>query len=445
MPKTQRPIAFLAAAALLAAGAPELAHAQSIFPPADPAPPISEPATPPRPRPQPDLTLPGGESRTGVPRVPVQPSPFEVVDPAYAEASNYARAEVEGVRRYFNLTGISAAVMIDGQIVWQEGFGFSDLSNGRPVTPDTRFRIGSISKPITALAMATLVEAGRLDLDAPIQTYVPAFPEKDGVITPRLLVGHLSGIRHYRPGEDDTIRPRRYATMDEALGRFKDDALVAPPGSRYSYSTYAYTLLGAAIEQAAGRPFLVYLDQNVLEPLGMEATGADRGDGQIENLTAFYHRDRESRIIPAPPIDTSYKWAGGGLVSTTGDLLRFAREMMDPTLISEELRDQMWTGMTDTQGRSTHYGMGWSLDVDDRGRRVVAHSGAQVGCTAYLLIFPELNAASVVLCNVSRAELGRDLATVIAEPFIQRREQLAGEDSGTTPASREAEPATVGS
>lgn len=409
------------------------AGAQPIFPTPPPA-----PDTPPVPRaaPQPDLSVPSGESRTGVPRVPIVSSAFERVDPAYAEAANYARAEVEGVRRYFKLPGISAGVLIDGQIVWQEGFGMADLRESRPVTPDTRFRIGSISKPITALAMAIQAEQGHLDLDAPIQTYVPSFPEKDGVITPRMLVGHISGIRHYRAGEDDTIRPRRYDTMEDAMARFASDPLVAPPGTRFRYSTYAYTLLGAAVEAASGDPFLVTLQETVFDPIGMDQTSADRSDGAIENLTSFYQRDRENNVMPAMPIDTSYKWAGGGLVSTTGDLLRFAQEMMHPTLISEAFRDQMWTPLTLVDGTTTHYGMGWALDVDDQGRRVVAHSGGQVGCTAYLLIFPDLDAASVVLCNITNAEMGRDLATVILDPFLRQRSlREAAEPQGNAPAA----------
>jgi len=372
--------------------------------------------------PTPPVLLPSEEGRTGVPRFPIGPSAHQVVAIGYEDAANYARAEVEGVRRFFKLTGMSAAVLLDGQIVWQEGFGYADEADQRLVTPATRFRIGSISKPITALAMATLIQNARLDPDAPIQTYVPTFPEKDGVITPRLLVGHLSGIRHYQRGENDTIRPRRYETMQDALSRFAGDPLVYPAGTQYSYSTYAYTLLGAAIESAAGEPFLDYLQHAVLDPIGMHETSADRSNGQIENLTSFYHRDRESRVIPAPPIDTSYKWAGGGLVSTTADLLRLAAEMMQPTIISVELRDEMWTGMTLASGQQTKYGMGWALDVNEFDHRVVAHSGGQVGCTAYLMIYPDLNAAAVVLCNVTNAEMGRDLCMEITAPFLKARD-----------------------
>lgn len=401
------------------------AHAQMLPPPAEPAaPPI----------------IPSDEGRTGVPRFPIGPTQWQVVAPGYEEAANYARAEIEGVRRFFNLPGISAGVLIDGRIVWQEGFGTADAEAGRPVTPDTRFRIGSLSKPITAAAMAVLVERGVLDLDAPIQRYVPDFPPKDGAITARMLVGHISGIRHYRAGEDDTIRPRRYETMLDALSRFSADPLDHPAGTRYRYSTYAYTLLGAAMEQAAGEPFLDVLEHTVLGPVGMAATSADRSDGRIPNLTSFYHRDRESRPIPAPPIDTSYKWAGGGLVSTTGDLLRFAAEMMEPTIMSESMRDQMWTRMTTTLGARTHYGMGWALDVDEFNRRAVVHSGGQVGCTAYLLIFPDLGVASVVLCNITRAEFGRDLAVVIAEHFLRQRDEMAAAENA---APGEARPATT--
>ncbi|MEZ6233650.1 MAG: serine hydrolase domain-containing protein [Phycisphaerales bacterium] len=378
--------------------------------------------------PPPQQVLPNTESRTGVPARPIPASPNEFVHPDYVEASNYARAEAEGVRSFFRLPGLSAGVLLNGEIVWMEGFGNADLAAGTPVTPDTRFRIGSLSKPISTLGMAILAERGDLDLDAPIQTYVASFPvHEGGDITCRLIAGHLSGIRHYAPGESDTVNPRRYETLEDAMSRFANDPLVTPPGFRYSYSTYAYTLLSAAMENAAGEPFLDYMQDAVFDPIHMDATSADRSDGDLPNLTSFYERARDSSPVPARPIDTSYKWAGGGFVSTSGDLLRFAAEMMEPTLISETMRDEMWSPMTTTRGERTHYGMGWGLDTDELGRRVIAHSGGQVGCTAYILIFPELDAASVVLCNVTRAEFGRDLAVVLAEAFIRQRDRMEAE------------------
>ncbi|MCA9289149.1 MAG: beta-lactamase family protein [Phycisphaerales bacterium] len=390
--------------------------------------------------PPPQQLLPSTQSRTGVQARPIPASASEFVHPDYVEASNYARAEAEGVRAYFNLPGLSAGVLLNGEIVWMEGFGSADLEAGTPVTPDTRFRVGSLSKPLTTLGMAILAERGELDLDAPIQTYVPSFPmHEEGDITCRLIAGHLSGIRHYRPGESDTVNPRRYETLEDAMSRFASDPLVAPPGFRYSYSTYAFTLLSAAMENAAGAPFLDIMQGEVFDPIHMGATSADRSDGNLPNLTSFYDRARDSSPVPARPIDTSYKWAGGGFVSTTGDLLRFANEMMHPTLISEATRDEMWSPMTTTRGERTHYGMGWGLDTDEFNRRVIAHSGGQVGCTAYILIFPELDAASVVLCNITRAEFGRDLAVVLAEAFIRQRDRMEGEGG-----SGEAQPAGAG-
>src|SRR5438874_290284 len=140
---------------------------------------------------------------------------------------------------YPRLNAIPALVVaVDGRIVWSEAFGYANLATKRPTTPTTQFRIGSVSKPLTADAVAQLYEAGKLDLDAPIQRYVPTFPDKGAVITTRLLGGHLAGIRHYQ-GDEFTLN-RHYATVTRGLAIFENDSLVAPPGTRFSYSSYGF-------------------------------------------------------------------------------------------------------------------------------------------------------------------------------------------------------------
>src|SRR6266567_6131145 len=136
------------------------------------------------------------------------------------------------------IPGVQVAVAVNGKLVWSEGFGYADAAPKRPVTRETQFRIGSVSKPLTATAVALLYEQGKLDLDAPVQRYVPTFPEKGYPITTRQLGGHLAGIRHYQGNEFLLNQP--YATVTAGLAVFQNDPLVAPPGTRYSYSTYGF-------------------------------------------------------------------------------------------------------------------------------------------------------------------------------------------------------------
>src|SRR6266487_880069 len=185
-----------------------------------------------------------------------------------------------------NIPGFAIAVAVDGRIVWSEAFGFADVEAQRAATPATQFRIGSVSKPLTATAIAQLFELGKLDLDAPVQRYVPTFPVKSAPITTRLVGGHLAGIRHYQ-GDEFTLN-RRFATVTEGLSIFKDDSLLFPPGTRFSYSSYGFNLLGAVVEGASGEEFLAYMSRHVFKPLKMTATAPDKNDSLIPDRTQFY-------------------------------------------------------------------------------------------------------------------------------------------------------------
>src|SRR6516164_2014374 len=165
-------------------------------------------------------------------------------DTPYSEAERHARAVAHELLGR-GIPGLAVASAVDGQIVYSEGFGYADLEERVPAWPTTKFRIGSVSKPLTAVALLQLVEQGKIDLDAPVQKYVPTFPDKSGKITPRLLAGHLAGIRHYKG--DEFLIARHYDNVLEGLKIFEDDPLVAPPGSKFNYSSYGYNLLSAVI------------------------------------------------------------------------------------------------------------------------------------------------------------------------------------------------------
>src|SRR6266550_3563404 len=207
------------------------------------------------------------------------------------------------------IPGFAVAVAVDGRIVWSEAFGYADLAAQVPATPATQFRIGSVSKPLTADAVAQLYEQGKLDLDAPVQRYVPTFPDKGVPVTTRLLGGHLAGIRHYQGNEFLLNQP--YATVTAGLAVFQNDPLVAPPGTRYSYSTYGFNLISAVVEGASGgEQFLTYVSRHILKPLHMTSTAPDKNDSLIPNRTRFYERDSRGTFVVAPTVDNSYKWGG---------------------------------------------------------------------------------------------------------------------------------------
>ena len=213
------------------------------------------------------------------------------------------------------LPGFSVAISDPEGGLWARGYGYADVEREVAVDSSTRFRAASVSKTITVTALAALWQAGRIDLDAPLSDYRSDFPDPEAGITARRLAGHLAGIAHYQ--RDDRIdRGRHYPTMETALAVFRDSPRAAPPGESYAYSTHGYTLLSALIESAGGEPFLDVLSRQVFAPLGMAHSGPDLRSSPPLGMSTFYRLSARTAQPISRPEDPSYKWAGGGLVST---------------------------------------------------------------------------------------------------------------------------------
>lgn len=324
--------------------------------------------------------------------------------PVYGVAMDRARAIVRDSMTANGIPGISVAVAVDGKVVWTEGFGFADIENRVPITPETRMRIGSVSKSVTSAAVGLLVQEGKLDLDAPVQRYVPSFPSKPQQISTRQLAGHLAGIRHYRGNEMLSARP--YESVTTSLDIFRNDTLLHPPGSRYFYSSYGWNLLSAAIEGAAGEPFLTVMRQRVFEPLGLRSIVAEHMDSLIPYRAHYYDRGRNGALRNAPYVDNSYKWAGGGFISNTEDLVRFGSALLQPGFLEARTLTTLFTPMRTTSGEDTHYAIGWRVDTDSVGRRVIAHSGGSVGANAFLVLYPEQKVVVAILSNTTARFVG---------------------------------------
>jgi CubicO group peptidase (beta-lactamase class C family) len=316
------------------------------------------------------------------------------------------------------IPGVSVAAAVDGRIVWAEGFGWADVENKVGVDVLTRFRIASISKALTAAAVGQLVESGRLDLDAPVQRYVPSFPEKpEGAVTTRLLAGHLAGIRHYRGMEfASTVH---YDDVVDALQIFAADPLQSVPGARYAYSTYGWNLISAVVQSASMTRFLTYMRQHVLVPVGMTETVAEHGDSIIARRGRQYQRGEDGRLVNAPWVDNSNKWAGGGYLSTASDLVKYGSAYLDGSLLRPETVELMWTPQKNTAGETTHYGIGWGIDVRD-GQRQISHTGGAVGGSTMLLIVPDDRIVVAILTNLEDAGPA-GTARAIAEIFAAAR------------------------
>jgi CubicO group peptidase (beta-lactamase class C family) len=347
---------------------------------------------------------------------PPAPAPAREREPGGAVAR--ARAIIEVGMLQSLAPGAQIAVSRAGRTVWSESFGCADVELDVPVARDTRLRIGSVSKPLTAAALGLLVEEGRLDLDLPVQAYVPDFPKKAWPITTRQLAGHLAGIRHYE-GDEFQIRDH-YPTVRAGLAIFENDALLFEPGTRFSYSSYGWNLLSAVVEGASGEPFLAFMEKRVFMPAGMTHTSADDPAPIVPGRGRFYTRDLDTGAVDnALYVDNSYKWAGGGFLSTAEDLVAFANALLEGRLVRPETLRLLWTSQQTSDGKDTDYGIGWSVDRDSKGRRRVRHSGGAQGGTANLVIYPEERLVVALLVNSDESFTGR--APAIAEVFLDEQ------------------------
>jgi serine beta-lactamase-like protein LACTB len=334
----------------------------------------------------------------------------------YGRAIAESRVLIDSLMEANVIPGLSIAVSVDGATVWSEGFGWANIESQAPVTPLTKFRVGSISKSLAAAALGQLYEQGKLDLDAPVQQYVPSFPRKaKGTVTTRLVAGHLAGIRHYSDA-NEMLFDNRYETVLDGLKIFQNDTLLFAPGSRYSYSTFGWNLLSAVVEGASGESFLDYMRRHVFEPLGMRHTVADHTDSIIIGRTGFYQPTRDGRIVNAPDVDNSYKWAGGGYLSTPEDLLRFANAHLRGEIVSPKTVDLWWTSQRTASGEETGYGMGWSTRMVD-GHKLVGHTGGSVGGNSALMIIVDAGVVVAIATNTSSARLA-GIPNRIARRFI---------------------------
>jgi serine beta-lactamase-like protein LACTB, mitochondrial len=319
--------------------------------------------------------------------------------------------------------GLAVAVMMDGALAWSEQFGHADLTTKTPITATTRFRIGSVSKPLTAAGLALLVERGQLDLDAPIQKYIPDFPQKDGVITTRLLAGHLSGIRNYRGLEACSNKP--FPNLRSGLKVFENDPLESPPRAKFSYTSYNWNTIGVIMEAAAKQDFLSFMEENVLKPLGLNNTVPDRAGVPDSQRTQFYEVLQDGQFHIAPPVDLSFCWPAGGYLSTAEDMVRFGAMHLRPGFLKPESIKLLFISQATDTGALTNYGVGWFTREN-----VWYHGGDSAGGTAILMLVPARRIAIGLATNCGHGFLLNSIRKkMVAQeqvaPFLFVKEAVA--------------------
>lgn len=309
--------------------------------------------------------------------------------------------------------GMSISVSKKGNLIWSQGFGYSDILNKTKVSSTTtQFRIASISKPISAVALATLVDKNKIDFDSSIYTYLPNYPKKQYDFTIRQVGGHIAGIRHYKGNE---FLLNKKMSITEGLDIFKDDPLLFRPQSDYKYSTYDWNLLSEIIQKVAQTPFNDYVQNVLFKPLNMASTTLDVSDSIMPNRTKFYKKTNADKIVLGPEVSNEYKVAGGGFISTSEDLIKFGNEIISLKIISETSLKELIKPQILESGKSTHYGIGFSVGETKNKTPKYSHSGGGVGATTLLLIYPEEEVVISILTNLSQApiyDIGNQLESV---------------------------------
>ena len=343
-----------------------------------------------------------------------------VLDERFGELADAANEAMGELANELQSVSISGAMAVNGEQVWAGSVGLASVENITPVTTDSRYRIGSVSKAVTATALARMVELGLLGLDDQVQTHLPDYPRYETPMTIRQLASHTSGIRHYGPSlryfpPNDVYLDAHFEDVFAATDYFKDDALKFSPGQGFQYSTYGYTLLSAVMSAAADKPFLELMDEYLFDPLDMNDTMGEQPGG-VENLVNFYHSDGGLYGVTRD-VDMSIKWAGGGLVSTPSDLVRMGAALLNDELIDPATREELFTPqpMFDGSENPQAYALGWrhheTINIlgEDQPVDVVHHGGTSEGGVAFLLLVPDHNISVALLSNGAGDQTRREL------------------------------------
>jgi len=363
---------------------------------------------------------------------PLHPEPERVPSvttrdpsPEWTEAVERGRLVMRAGLSEQNLPGLSVAVGIRGEIVWAEGFGWSDLDKRVAVAPDMRFRIGTASVALTSAAAGLLLEKNRLKLDDEIQTYVPEFPYREWPVTLRHLMGDTSGVPN--DGGDEgplfTKRCERPADAFQFLSGYERE-LLFEPGTKYHYSSYGWIAVSAAIEAAAGEPLQAFMRKQIFEALEMADTVADSETQTSPDQVASYFPRYAANPRYGPDVIRKIGfscYSGSSVfVSTPADLVRFGMAIDSGKLLQPATVQLLHTSQPLASGEMTGHGLGWDLETVTLGgeeTEVIGHDGTVLGGTvASLIILPAQGIVVAVLSNVSYADTFA-LAVKIAEAF----------------------------
>lgn len=302
----------------------------------------------------------------------------------------------------------SVLVAKDGKILLAKGYGLANVEHEIPNTPDTKFRLGSITKQFTATAILILQEQGKLKVDDPIGKHLTDAPKAWEKVTIHHLLTHTSGIPSYTDDPEYAKSMTKPESVDSMIARFRDKPLDFEPGSKFHYDNSGYFLLGAIIEKVSGKTYEAFLKEAIFDPMGMADTGYDHPSTILPKRASGYDR-ASGKLVNAAYLDMNQPYAAGSIYSTVGDMLKWDRALKAGKPLSKESMSALFTPFKD------RYAYGWVVG-ERKGHKQVGHGGGINGFVTDYLRFPEDDVCVVVLCNVETSNPSKaagDLAGIV--------------------------------
>ncbi|MGB1268236.1 MAG: serine hydrolase domain-containing protein [Flavobacteriaceae bacterium] len=328
--------------------------------------------------------------------------------------------------RQKKIPGIAITVTKNGEKKFSKGYGYSNIKTKTTVNPEaTVFRIGSVSKPIAATGLAKMVEKNQINLNDSIYKYVPGFPKKKYNFTLKQLGGHLAGIRNYKGNE---FMNKEHLSIREGVALFENDPLLFKPGNDYLYTSYSWNLVSLAMQEVVGKPFEVIIKEEVLKPLSLSHTFADKQQDVPEKAT-FYTKKRWRHFVEVPKVNNYYKLAGGGYLSTTDDISKLGNAYLSENFISDAVKKEFISSQQ-INDKPTYYGIGWQASFDHNNRPYYGHVGNGYGGYGIFYVYPKDEVVVTILMNCSNPNQNKKLNAVIDAVF----EGLNAIDVGVTSA-----------
>lgn len=293
--------------------------------------------------------------------------------------------------------GAAALVIKDGKVILRKGYGVADMELGVPVEPDMIFRLGSITKQFTAVAILMLAEQGKLSLQDEITKFLPDYPTQGKTITVEHLLTHTSGIKSYTSMPEWLPLWRKDFSVKELVDLFKNQPMEFAPGERWNYNNSGYVLLGAIIEKASGLTYEEFLQKNIFGPLGMKHSGYGNIAPIIPRRIPGYSKGKNG-FENAPYLSMTQPYAAGSLISSVDDLAVWNDSLFAEKLLPRKSLEKAFTTCKLKNGEDTRYGYGWFI-CNYEGHRIIEHGGGINGFLTYFLTIPEDHIFVSILTN----------------------------------------------